>query len=69
MIPELRVMDDVAGGGTMLSLAEQEFGVVARLLDQASYDVATGHKLHSALAELGQLLGWVYYDIGQHGLA
>ncbi|MGH3822486.1 MAG: hypothetical protein ACRDRA_06560 [Pseudonocardiaceae bacterium] len=26
MVPELRAMDDVAGGGTMLSLAEQEFG-------------------------------------------
>jgi hypothetical protein len=30
---------------------------------------ATGRKLHSALAELGQLLGWVCYDTGQHGLA
>ncbi|MGH3719463.1 MAG: hypothetical protein ACRDRI_11625 [Pseudonocardiaceae bacterium] len=28
-------MDDVAGGGTVLSLAEQEFGVIAELLDQA----------------------------------
>ncbi len=35
MIPELRAMDDVAGGGTVLSLAQQQFGAVADLLDQA----------------------------------
>jgi tetratricopeptide (TPR) repeat protein len=69
MIPELRAMDDVAGGGTWLSLAEQEFGVVAELLDQASYDESTGRSLHVALAELGQLAGWAAYDSGQSGLA
>ncbi len=69
IIPELRAMDDVAGGGTVLSLAEQEFGVVAELLDQASYDEPTGRKLHIALAELGQLAGWGAYDSGQPGLA
>jgi hypothetical protein len=69
MISELRAMDDVAGGGAMLALAEQEFGVVARMLDRASYDEATGCKLHSALAELGQLASWDAYDSGQPGLA
>lgn len=69
MIPQLRTMDDVAGGGAMLSLAEQTFGVVARLLDRASYDEATGCKLHSALAELGRLAGYGAYDSGQPGLA
>jgi DNA-binding XRE family transcriptional regulator/tetratricopeptide (TPR) repeat protein len=69
MILELRAMDDVAGGGTVLSLAEQEFGVIAALLDQASYDESTGRRLHVALAELGQLAGWVAYDSGQPGLA
>lgn len=29
MISELRAMDDMAGGGTVLLLAEQEFGMVA----------------------------------------
>ncbi|MGH3870696.1 MAG: helix-turn-helix transcriptional regulator [Pseudonocardiaceae bacterium] len=69
MIAELRAMDDVAGGGDVLSLARYHFGWVAGLLDQASYDDVTGRKLHSALAELGQLVGWAYYDTGQHGLA
>ncbi|MGI9003853.1 MAG: helix-turn-helix domain-containing protein [Pseudonocardia sp.] len=69
MIGELRAMDDVAGGGPVLSLAEQEFGVVTELLDQASYDEPTGRRLHVALAELGQLCGWAAYDTGQPGLA
>ena len=69
MIAELHAMDDVAGGGAVLSLAQYHFGWVAGLLDQASYHDATGRKLHSALAELVQLMGWACYDTGQHGLA
>ncbi len=53
MIAELRTMDDVAGGGSVLSLAQHEFGWVAGLLDQASYDEPTGRKLHIALADSG----------------
>jgi DNA-binding XRE family transcriptional regulator len=69
MIAELRTMDDVAGGGSVLSLAQQQFGVVADLLDQASYDEPTGRRFHVVLAELGQLSGWAAYDDGQQGLA
>ncbi len=69
MISELRKMDDVAGGGSVLALAQQEFEWVARLLDRALYDEQTGHTLHVALGELGQLCGWAAYDAGQHALA
>ncbi|MGH3795856.1 MAG: hypothetical protein ACRDSP_13310 [Pseudonocardiaceae bacterium] len=69
MITELRKMDDVAGGGSVLALGRQHFGWVAGLLDQASYDDATGRKLHMALAELGQFCGWSAYDAGDFGLA
>ncbi len=69
MIAELRRMDDVAGGGSVLSLAQHEFGWVAGLLDRASYDERTGRTLHVALAELGQLCGWAASDAGQQGLA
>jgi hypothetical protein len=62
-------MEDVAGGGTVLSLARRKFGWVAGLLDQASYDEPTGRKLHVALAELGQLAGWGAFDSGQPRLA
>lgn len=69
MLGELRVMDDVAGGGTVLSLAEQQFGMVADLLGQASYDEPTGRKLHIALAEIGQFAGWTAFDAGQQSVA
>ncbi|MGH3802584.1 MAG: hypothetical protein ACRDTD_21160, partial [Pseudonocardiaceae bacterium] len=69
MISDLRKMDDVAGGGSVLALAQQEFEWVAGLLDRAGYDERTGRGLHVALAELGQLCGWAAYDAGHHGLA
>jgi hypothetical protein len=68
MITTLRTMDDATGGGTVLSLVQQAFGWVAGLLDQASYDDRTGRRLHIALAELGQLAGWVAHDAGRPGL-
>ncbi|MGH3925692.1 MAG: hypothetical protein ACRDTT_23005, partial [Pseudonocardiaceae bacterium] len=68
MLSTLRTMDDAAGGGTVLWLAQQAFGWVAGLLDQASYDERTGRRLYIALAELGQLTGWVAHDAGRPGL-
>jgi hypothetical protein len=69
MVAELRRMDDVAGGGSVLPMARQTFAWVAGLLDRARYDDRTGRGLHVALAELGQLCGWAAYDDGHHGLA
>jgi transcriptional regulator with XRE-family HTH domain len=69
MVAELRQMDDVAGGGSVFTMAQQLFAWVAELLDQASYDEHTGRKLHTTLAELGQFCGWAAYDVGDYGLA
>ncbi len=69
MVTELRRMDDVAGGGSVLTMAQHTFGWVAGLLERASYGERTGQGLHVVLAELGQLCGWLAYDDGQHGLA
>jgi transcriptional regulator with XRE-family HTH domain len=68
MIATLRAMDDTAGGGRVLALAQHAFGWVAELLDQASYDDHTGRRLHIALAELGQLIGVAATDTGRVGL-
>src|SRR5262249_31058940 len=68
MITTLRAMDDAAGGGTVLALAQQAFGLVAELLNNASYGDSTGIRLYIALAELGQLTGWVAHDAGRPGL-
>jgi len=62
-------MDDVAGGGSVLAMAQQAFGWGAGLLDRALYDGRTGRVLHVVLAELGQLCGWLAYDAGDFGLA
>jgi len=69
MAGELRQMDDVAGGGSVLAMAQQTFAWVAGLLDQASYSEHTGRALYIMLAELGQLCGWSAFDAGEHGLA
>ena len=69
MVTELRRMDDVAGGGSVLTMAQQLFAWVAGLLDQASYAEETGRALHVVLAELAQFCGWTAYDLGEHGLA
>ena len=68
MITTLRTMDDTAGGGRVLPLAQKSFGWVAELLDQASYDDHTGRRLYIALAELGQLTGFLAADAGRAGL-
>ena len=68
MITTLRTMDDTAGGGRVLVLAQRAFEWVAGLLDQASYDDHTGRRLYVTLAELGQLTGWVAHDAGKPGL-
>jgi hypothetical protein len=69
MTTELRKMDDVAGGGSVLPLAQQQFSWVADLVSQATYNDTTGRKLLMALADLGQLCGWSAYDAGDFGLA
>ncbi|MGH4017524.1 MAG: hypothetical protein ACRDSL_27110, partial [Pseudonocardiaceae bacterium] len=69
MVTELRRMDDVAGGGSVLAMAQQLFGWVAGLLDRASYGEHTGRALYALLAELGQICGWSAFDMGEHGLA
>ena len=62
MVAELRRMDDVAGGGSVLAIAQQLFAWIAGLLDRASYDERTGRALHIVLAELGQFCGWSAYE-------
>ncbi|HEY2763857.1 MAG TPA: helix-turn-helix transcriptional regulator [Pseudonocardiaceae bacterium] len=69
MAAELRQMDDVAGGGSVLAMAQHLFGWVTGLLDRASYGEHTGRALYALLAELGQLCGWSAFDMGEQGLA
>ncbi|MGH3870046.1 MAG: hypothetical protein ACRDSR_00785 [Pseudonocardiaceae bacterium] len=69
MVAELRRTDDVAGGGSVLAIAQQLFAWVAGVLDRASYNEPTGRALHIVLAEVGQFCGWSAYDAGDYGSA
>jgi hypothetical protein len=66
MIEELRRMDDAHDPAVVRSLAERELAWVSGLLTNASYDQATGRGLHRALAEIGQITGYMAFDFGDH---
>lgn len=61
--------DDEGGGGIALEWANQEFRFVSKLINNGTYDDAIGRRLYTALAQLGQVAGWMAYDAGRHGLA
>jgi hypothetical protein len=69
MIPMLQRLDDASGGGAHLAYVGAQFRSVALLLRQAQHTENIELRLFTALAELGQLAGWMAFDAGRHGLA
>ncbi|MCE7009309.1 hypothetical protein LWC34_41820 [Kibdelosporangium philippinense] len=67
-IPLLQRLDDANGGGAHLAYVGAQFRAVAVLLRQGGHTSAIERRLFAALAELGQLAGWMAFDAGQHGL-
>ncbi|MGH3833332.1 MAG: hypothetical protein ACRDRS_23345, partial [Pseudonocardiaceae bacterium] len=69
-IPQLRQLDDQqGGGGANLTYVNAQFQVVGQLLRAADHDGQVTRRLLVALAELGQLAGWMAADAERHGLA
>jgi hypothetical protein len=68
-ICRLRRLDDAQGGGDALGYVRDQFDVVARMLREQSYSARIGKRLHVALAELGQIAGFMAFDGNHHGLA
>lgn len=69
-IPQLRQLDDQrGGGGANLTYVNAQFQVVGQLLRAASHGGQVTRRLLVALAELGQLAGWMAADCERHGLA
>jgi hypothetical protein len=65
-----RSLDNRYGGGHAREAAVSYLhGQVAPLLRDGRYDTSIGTALFSAAAELTQLVGWMAYDSGRHGLA
>ncbi|HWR46586.1 MAG TPA: hypothetical protein VN327_03040 [Pseudonocardiaceae bacterium] len=69
-IPQLRQLDDQqGGGGANLTYVNAQFQVVGQLLRAADHGGQVTRRLLVALAELGQLAGWMAADCERHGLA
>ncbi|MGA5818808.1 hypothetical protein ACPC54_13240 [Kitasatospora sp. NPDC094028] len=65
---QLRRIDDVQGGPLVLDWITQDLHWAAHLARNGSYDPAIGQRLHSVLAELAQLAGWLACDLGRNAL-
>jgi hypothetical protein len=68
-IPLLQRLDDANGGQAHLAYVGAQFRAVALLLRQAGHPGHVERRLFAALAELGQLAGWMAFDAGRNGLA
>ncbi|MFF5264612.1 hypothetical protein ACFY4C_37290 [Actinomadura viridis] len=62
----LRRMDDQLGGGQLLELVHHHLRYVTGLLKQHSYTEVVGRRLHSTVAELLRLAGFISFDSGLH---
>jgi hypothetical protein len=62
----LRKIDDQLGGGPLLGVVREHIRYVTDLIDNRRYDDTIGRRLHTALAELLRLAGFVAFDSGQH---
>lgn len=69
-IAALRRLDDRHGGGALsVRYVTAELRAVLDLLAHGSYEARVGRDLMCIVADLGQLLGWLQFDSGRHGLA
>ncbi|MEV5981906.1 hypothetical protein [Streptomyces sp. NPDC052114] len=66
-IRQLRQMDDDRGGRMVLDWTVQDLRWAQRLAVEYAYDAQVGVRLHRAIAELGQLAGWLAADLGLEG--
>lgn len=68
-IPLLQQLDDARGGAASLGYIGAQLRAVALVLHEGTYPAAQTRRLLAALAELGQLAGWMAFDANRHGLA
>ncbi|WP_252922973.1 MULTISPECIES: helix-turn-helix domain-containing protein [unclassified Streptomyces] len=62
----LRIMDASTGSGTLAELGDAHLAFLKRLVQQASYDEATGRRLAAIIADTATQTGWFTFDSGNH---
>ncbi|NJC73030.1 hypothetical protein HC031_25420 [Planosporangium thailandense] len=69
-VAALRRLDDRHGGGALsVRYVTAELRSVMDLVEYANYDVVTGRRLMTIVADLAQLLGWLHFDSSRYGSA
>ncbi|WP_432824747.1 hypothetical protein [Dactylosporangium sp. CA-092794] len=69
-VSALRRLDDRHGGGALsLRYVTAELRNIVDLVEYANYDLATGRRLLTIVADLAQLLGWLHFDSSRYGSA
>ena len=61
----LRTMDASDGSGTLHSLGDQHLRFLKHLLEETSYDEATGRRLAAITADTATQTGWFVFDSGR----
>jgi hypothetical protein len=64
-VGDLRRMDDTRGGTFVLDWAGHDLRWASELVRRGAYDHDIGIRLHTILAELAQLAGWLACDAGR----
>lgn len=68
-LPMLQALDDEHGGARHLAYVGAQFRAVGLLIREDGHSSAVEGRLVRALAEIGQLAGWMAFDAADHGLA
>lgn len=62
-VRRLRRADDVDGGGTLVTGANNALAMVADLLSNRTYSLAHGQRLYAAAADLARMRAWAALDV------
>lgn len=68
-LPMLQLLDDEHGGARHLPYVGAQFRAVGLLIHDGGHSPVVTSRLIRALAEIGQLAGWMAFDAAGHGLA
>nr|WP_221382501.1 hypothetical protein [Actinoplanes polyasparticus] len=69
-VAELRRLDDRHGGGALsVRYVTSQLRTITEMVEYANYDVTTGRRLLTIVADLAQLLGWLHFDSSRYGAA